>query len=355
MRTSHLFFRQNKDSVTFPKKNLNGKICLSPFVSVEVGLSGEIRLCGCSHWMPITIGNIFENTLPELLGNLTAQKIRQSIIDGTYVYCDENSCGIIRNDFLNSLDTLPESVTWQIQDSSRFLMPNEIFISVDQTCNLSCPSCRMEVIKPTSEEKKQREKLAKTLRDNIFAQPTDQEINLTISTTGELFASNLLLSFLNGISLDQFPNVKLLIQSNGLLCKKNWKKLGALQNSVKQITVTIDAAKPETYEKLRRGGTWNEIMSAMTWLQKKKKENNMKLYTRIVVQKDNYKEIEDFYKLSKQFDADRIEYSRIKNWYTMSPEQWADVDVLNPSHSLYHEAAKCLDSIKDLPDVVTWG
>ena len=69
---------------TFPTKQFQGKYCLSPFVMIEVSINGDVRMCGCSGWMPATIGNLKKTTLKEMLHSDLAQKIRQSIIEGMY-------------------------------------------------------------------------------------------------------------------------------------------------------------------------------------------------------------------------------------------------------------------------------
>jgi MoaA/NifB/PqqE/SkfB family radical SAM enzyme len=355
LATHPVILVKNNESKIFPSKNLKGKICLSPFVSISISIHGDITLCGCQDWMPTTVGNIYNAPLSELLSSDLAQRIRKSIVDGTYIFCNEKTCGIIRNNLLNDTHTVPDNVVWQIQDSNRYRMPKEIFIAGDLTCNLSCPSCRTKIIKLTEQQKQQQQKLVDTFRNNIFSEPSDQEIVLTVSTSGELFASSFLLSFISGISLTNYPNLGLNIQTNGLLCEKNWSRLGPLQQSVKKITVTIDAAKSDTYEKLRRGGTWDQIMSSMAWLQAKKKQNSMALHTRLVIQKDNFDQMEDFYIMSKNFDADVVEYARISDWKTMPTEKFADIDVLNPGHPLYQEANRHWHLVKDRSDVLSWG
>ena len=140
--------------IKFADKRLAGKICLSPFVQIAINLAGKVRLCGCADWMPTTIGNLYENKLEDLLSSPLAQKIKKSITDGSYSYCNENTCGIIRNNLLNTIDDVPDSVKVQIEDVSKYIMPREIFIAGDITCNLSCPSCRKQVLKPSKELQK---------------------------------------------------------------------------------------------------------------------------------------------------------------------------------------------------------
>jgi wyosine [tRNA(Phe)-imidazoG37] synthetase (radical SAM superfamily) len=341
--------------IKYPAKNLQNKYCLSPFVMIEINLHGQVRLCGCSAWMDTTIGNIYESSLPDLLSSDLAKKIRQSIIDGTYEYCNEKTCGIIRNNQLLPKDNLPDAVKHLITDSSQYQWPLEIYLSADLTCNLSCPSCRSQVFKATEQEQARLLENAQILKNNLFAIPTQQEINLMLSTSSELFASNMLMTFVSSISAQDFPNVFLNIQTNGLLCEKNWHRLGALGNRVKKITVTIDAAEAETYERLRRGGQWDQIQAAMAWLSEKKQSNGMKLHTRIVVQKDNCTQLKDFYNMSQRFGVDVVEYSRIHDWATMSKQEFEQIDVLNPEHPDHAVVVAQLDQVKNLHNVLTWG
>ena len=107
----------------FPNKNLAGKYCLAPFIQVAIDIHGDVRLCGCESWLPTIIGNIFRSNIVEILSGTPAQTIRQSIINGSFEYCNENTCGIIRHGHLNEIDTLPPKVRWQVEDSARYVIP----------------------------------------------------------------------------------------------------------------------------------------------------------------------------------------------------------------------------------------
>lgn len=340
----------------FPKKNFQGKICLSPYVSIEVNLKGDVRLCGCLSWMPTTVGNLFENTIDEILSSPLSQSIRASIASGTYEYCNEKDCGVMyRPGGLNSADLLPPAVAEMVQDSSKYLMPNEISLAIDATCNLSCPSCRTSVIKNNTKTIEQLVELGNKLRANLFTIPTDQSIRLHTSTSGELFASPLLLSFVNSIPIDDFPNLNLCIQTNGLMAQRNWHKLGPIQSRVGKITVTSDAARAATYEKLRRGGTWPNIQKSLKWISDKKKENGMQLHMRMVVQHSNYQEMSEFYEQAIALGADEIEYARLFDWATYSADEFQHHDVFNPAHPEYPQAQAALNQVKHLPKVFFYG
>jgi MoaA/NifB/PqqE/SkfB family radical SAM enzyme len=231
-------------------------------------------------------------------------------------------------------------------------MPHHISFQGDRTCNLSCPSCRTGIIKTPDEKKEQQAQIGKIISANLFSQASDQRIVLETSGTGELFASELLISFVNGIEKTKFPNFKLHIGTNGLLCPERWHKILDLDNFVEKITVSIDAAYGPTYEQIRRGGHWNDILDAMKFLQNKKHSLGIELHTRMIVQQQNYKEIKDFYNLCQTFDVDVVEYSRLTNWGTWLPSEFQRHDVFNPVHPEFNQAKLAIDSVKSLPG--TW-
>lgn len=339
---------------TFPAQNLKGKYCLSPFVQIDIDSTGSVGLCGCSIWQPTRIGNIFENTLEDLLSGETAKKIRESIINGTYVYCHPDRCGILRSNSLNDYETLPPAVRWAVEDSSRFSLPHHIVLSLDTTCNLSCPSCRHQIHKNDYETKEKQQKLSNIVAKNLFSTPTKDRIELTLDVGGDLFSSPFLLDFLNNIPSKDFPNLKLDLVSNGLLCPERWHRMGDMQNHVKKITISMDAAQAETYEQLRRGGRWPQILESMEWLKNKKLENGMIFNARMVVQRANYQEMHSFYKLTKGFNCDSIQFQRLVNWGTFTSEEFAHLDVCDEQSELYPDVVAHLKSVIDLPDTEFW-
>ena len=156
---------------TFPIKQFQGQYCLSPFVMIEVTLNGDVRMCGCGAWMPTTIGNLRDTTLQHMLASDLARQIRQSIVDGSYVYCDEKFCGVIANNTLNNIDTVPPNIAARFDDTSNFKMPHHISVQGDETCNLSCPSCRTQVKKLRLNSNKRNNLWAKSFQTICFLSP----------------------------------------------------------------------------------------------------------------------------------------------------------------------------------------
>jgi wyosine [tRNA(Phe)-imidazoG37] synthetase (radical SAM superfamily) len=336
--------------INFENKNFQGLVCFAPYIVLEIGLNGDVGLCDCRLWLPSRVGNIYTQTLKEILSGANACAIRESISNGNYNYCNEKTCGVIAQQQMIERSTLTDPImVGLLDDSTKFIMPREIWIAGDPTCNLSCPSCRTSIIKNTNEEIEYLESLGEKLKDNLFSIPSNDKIILHVSTTGELFASPLLLKFVNSIPVQDFPNLKLAIQTNGLLVPRLWHKLGAMQDRVESITVTTDAATGSTYEVLRRGGRWNDLQTALSWIAEKKKQNNMQLIMRLVAQHANYQEMPEFYQQSQTLGADVVEYARIQNWGTFSADEFAQHDVFDPQHPEYDKAMHNLDLVKQQP------
>jgi MoaA/NifB/PqqE/SkfB family radical SAM enzyme len=355
MNTIPIITQREYPQQIFSPKSLKGKYCLTPFRTIAIDMKGDVGLCHCAGWMPQKIGNILENTLEDLLSNSIAQKVRQSITNGTFNYCNELTCGIIHSNKLVEINKLSIDHQNLINSPESYAIPDDIFLAMDTTCNLSCPSCRTSITKLSEVQVDTQQKIGKILYSNLFSTPSDRSMSLRLSSSGEVFASPLLLNFLQQINSQNFPNIKLWIQTNGLLAQSRWHHVQHLEKHIKNITITFDASSAATYEKLRRGGKWKDLLAALTFLKIKKESLGFELQTRMVVQLDNFQEISDFYELSKQFGADIIDYARITDWGTYEPGEFANIDVFNSLHPLYNHARKKLETVLSFPDVISSG
>lgn len=333
-------------------KQFAGLYCQEPFITVHIETDGVVSLCPCPAWGKTQIGNILKTPLQTMLASPLARDIRQSIIDGTYRYCNENACGIIVNNELTPMHMLPPKVAELVTDSAKFAMPTSIRINGDRTCNLSCPSCRTSIVKLDDSAVLKQQAVGDVLYANLFSTPTDQAIHVSLSGSGEVFASAMLLGLLSKITLSDFPNLQLELHTNALLSQRFWHKLEHLESAIVQVTVSVDAAQASTYQVVRRGGVWKDLLTNMKFLQTKKHAIHFKFCARMIVQQKNYLEMLDFHTLCKQFDIDRVEYSRLNNWGTWSKDQFQLEDVLGFQHHERSAAKALVTLVKDLPD--TW-
>lgn len=344
----------NTKIVYFKEKNLQNTYCLDPFMGVSISPAGDVSLCSCQMWHPTTIGNLKDSSLNEMLASDLAHKIRNSIRNGSYEYCDESRCALMNNNLLLSADELDRSDSTAkcpstfdlVMDPSLIPTPRYIYISGDFTCNLSCPSCRRFVITESDETKAGRTQVIDLLNQQVFNQSDERPITVYLSSSGEVFASPMLLNFLKNFPLERYPRVEFNLQTNGLLLKKRWHRIQHLSKNIFNIAVTADSHRPDTYRKLRRGGELATLIESLEFIKQLRENLNFKFTIRMVVQRDNIDEVEDFYHWARGFGVDAVELMRILDWKTYSPTEFASLDVLDPNHPLYSHARQKIADLK---------
>ena len=343
-----------EDGVKFSPKNLKGKYCLDPFMSISIDPNGNVGLCSCGWWHPTLIGNIKNHTIQELLESDLAHRIRQSIRDGTYDYCDETRCGIMINDRLITIDMIDDqdslgskvSTRKRVLDSKVVEPPRYFYLSGDFVCNLSCPSCRTKIITETDEEAAGRSQVIDLLNKQVFNGTDPRPITIYLSSSGEIFASPRLLAFLENFCIERYPRAEFNIQSNGLLFQKRWPKIAHLAGNIFNVAITADSHVPDVYAKLRRGGRLSDLEKSLRFIADLRKTFDFHFSIRMVVQKDNANEIEAFFDWAQNFQVDDVEYMRIMDWRSYPPEYFRSIDVLDPDHPLYTPTMQSLRKLK---------
>jgi len=355
----------------FKNKNFQDTACLIPFTTISIAMDGGVSLCGCYHWMPTEIGNIYQNTLTEILSTDWARDIRNSIRDGSFIFCDETACGAMANGELPRVSELEAATKNRVmldgspvkfpgydlfKDESLHKQPTTFYIAGDAICNLSCPSCRTHVISETQDDRALKNQKFNILINNLFGGSSDEVITVCLSTTGEVFSSKTLFGFLKYFPLDRYPNVEFKLQTNGLLFAKRWPEIEYLAHNIHEIAVTSDSCRPETYEKLRRGGKFADIEKNLQLMSAAKQQYGFRIINRMVVQLDNHTELTDFYAWSKSLGVDYVEYLKLTNWGTFTEAQFQNLDVLNPDHVCYAATVSELRQLQaDHQDVRVFG
>ena len=334
----------------FPEKNYKNKVCLIPFNTISIDSIGNVRTCGCSGWLPTVVGNIFNNTIDEILNTDLSKNIRQSIRDGSYIYCNENTCGVIANNQLVDLASDIEIKEYPggelYNNESATKSPTMYFIAGDNTCNLSCPSCRTKIIKNSEFDMDTYQQTLDILNQQLFNGSNKNPINITLSTSGEVFASSMLMNFLINFPLDRYPKTQFRLQTNGLLLKSRWSRISNIIDHITEITVTADSCVSDVYKKLRRGGEFVDLIENLNFISELKQNLNFKFNIRMVIQKDNCQEIEQFYAWGKKLGADRIEYTRLADWGTYTSDEFYNLDTLNDKHELYNNTIKQIQNLR---------
>ena len=311
-------------------RNKNLKIttrCPRPFDTVLIDKQGSCYLCECTAWLPQSVGNLLIKPLSEILNSDTASLLQQSIVDESYRYCNNKQCTYL----------LYPGATSQWKDSIPDKRIKHIRLAIDDSCNLSCPSCRKEKIFLKSGRLFETRML---LVDKIldFLKTQTHPIQVHIGSDGDPFASLIYRKFM--MKTKQISNLKYSIQTNGLLLKKNFHKFKHITDNLDRIGISIDGASKDTYERLRRGGIYELLLENLEFL---KSIKNFDIHLHFVVQVENYHEIESLIDLGLKFGVDKIFLNRITNWNTLKDfEKHSVADKNHPNNS---ELIQILDRI----------
>ena len=322
---------------------LKGRFCPNPFRQLDLEEDGAAFAC-CSAWLPTPMGNLKHKSLDELWNGQTMQRIRESIYDGSFRYCRHDRCPRIQNNSLPRMEEaeLEADIGSAIKKRSVVLDTPPVFLNLcnDRSCNLFCPSCRTERINYTEgPEYEDRLELQRRLLDPYLLGSPEQSFTLSVTGSGDPFASKVFRQQLFELDGDKYPNMRINLQTNGvLLTPKTWRRMHAIHKNIETVFLSIDAATQTTYNITRRGGHWETLMENCTRLGEFRASGQLKfLRFDFVVQLANYAEMPAFVELARTMGADCAYFSRLLDWGTWPRKEYLQQCVWETSHPQYED------------------
>ena len=178
---------------------------------------------------------------------------------------------------------------------------------------------------------------------NDWLHDYDQPVKVHIGSDGDPFASHVYRHF-----MEQTPerdNIKYSLLTNALMFKEFHHRIQNVIRNLDDLGVSIDGASRDTYEKLRLGGRWDKINENLECIAELKNKHNFKLGLHMVVQADNWHEMDDMLALAHKHKADRVYFNKIEDWNTN-----LDMERQKFTHlAEFIEMAKRVDQ-----DPITW-
>lgn len=325
-------------------------ICTTPFRYTDV-FDDKQYLC-CPGWLDVDISQ--GKSIRENFNSDKAQDIRESILDGSYKYCDENQCPHLSALTQDKLDKrfVPKNDN-TIKDFNLISEIESVGFSFDRSCNLQCPSCRVDFINYLGNERKSVD---------IKLEELDNEISKTvkrmyITGTADPFYSKSFRQFLINFEPSNYPMMESIhMHTNGILWTEQlWNRMNGIHPFVKSCEISIDAATKNTYEnEVRIGGDWEVLMKQLKFIVNIPTINHFSFS--FVVQDKNYKEMYDFYKLITDLTDEinksiSIFFNHIVNWGTYTEEEFLIRDVANKSNELHSDFLLELQKIHNQKNV----
>ena len=333
--------------------NKEDYICSTPFNYTEIH-DTEQYLC-CPSWLSTNIWN--GKSIESSFQSEKAKKVRQSILDGTYKYCDEIVCPYLSGLKRGTLS--PRFVRKNKRTLEHYKKTQEIKIvnfCFDRSCNLACPSCRIEFINVHGKERLAVEDKMRQVDEELCNDIED----IYLSGTADPFFSNSYRKFLVNLDPKRYPKLKVVhLHTNGTLwTKKFWKKLYKIHHLIESCEISIDAANEKTYNIVRRGGDWNKLMNNLKFIVTI--PTFKKFHFSMVVSDDNYKEMIDFHSMLNEIFTKYspqakwyVFYNKLTDWGTFTPEVYKKKAVFEKDHILYDDFLFHLNKIKHLSNITT--
>lgn len=331
------------------KAALVNKLCLIPFNEFHIMRLGEVSNC-CYSWLPVSIGNILNSTLVELADAKIATDIKQSMHDSSFKFCRDDTCPKIA-EVMYSEKTIgvypiidipaPEYDSWY---SIATVPKISLYFDYDNSCNIQCPSCRNELILHNGTDPlliKIHNEVVKNVEQLL---DMGKVVELNITGSGDPFASPLYWDFLCSLDGAKYPNLKVNLQSNGVLMdERHMAKLSRIYKQINIIQISVDAATPETYNVVRKGGNFKKLQNNLRMLDEMTSSgvfsDDFMWMTNFIVSRSNYAEINDFAKwILTHTTIDAVWYNMIADWGHLSPSEFNNLAIWqesNPDHNKF--------------------
>lgn len=308
----------------------------------------------CTSWHKMDFGKIGDGkSQKEVFNSDNAKAFRESILDGSYKYCNKNVCPRIISKgniwpWVHKND-IKDPYFRDIIDNNKVdgLAPRRLSFDWDVSCNLRCPSCRVGLIRhrkgtgPYNKLKKIQDEAVNLCLSNANY---NDRIHFNITGTGDAIGSTLYREFLQEFDGRPWKNLTISIMTNGvMLTPKIWKTLWKVHGNIDRIEISIDAGNEEAYKKTRVGGHWPTLMKNLEFLSNVNvnRAKPFKFWLKAVTQKNNFRSIPDLVKLGDSLPGvTEVNVNRVFNWGTWTDKEFKDHAVWQKNHPDYAEMAQ---------------
>lgn len=324
------------------------KFCERPYNFAFLTEKGDVWPCP---WMHYSIGNLYEQDLDEIWHSEAAEAARQTILDGSYKLCRQQSCPFLER------NELPDLTAEEIQERAvPTPVPTDLCIANDHTCNIACTNCRNGLYCAEGEE---REKI-----DGVLARllpVANQAEHISLNGGGEFLMIPSFIRFLEKLRPER-ENFRITLESNGVLFdEKHWERFSHLAQYDVTVAITVNSLKREVYRYLTGGFDHLErVLNNLRFLSRLRREGAInRLSLSFVAQETNFWEIPDYIRTftdSEEFEIDEFSMKALYRWWHMDDETYWRKNILNPLHPYHQAHLKILaDDCWNDPRVYDWG
>jgi hypothetical protein len=307
-----IFIRRNRH---LPRaKNIKPGLCNYPSNVVNIDSKGRLFSCLCEAWLPWSLGHVLEfNHIDEIWQHPLKREIEISQLKGEYSFCDTVYCNVLHQ--------------------SRHSQSVQFYIGIDDSCQLTCPSCRLSPIFDKDYDVKLP--WVKQIVQLINSCSVSKPIDVLIGSHGDPFASKLYRLLITELGQIQSP-IRFQLKTNGLLLGRYLSELNILPK-LSQLEISIDAASKDIYEHVRQPGKWENLVANLDYcLEIRKTQKPFMVKAHFVIQKVNLHEIEAFVDLCSKYSM-APNFTVLQDWHTFNYSENAVHLSSHPDHALFVE------------------
>lgn len=317
------------------------KICKQAlYVQIIDGI-GTVRACGWAGYY--LLGNLRDNTMSEIFNSEAAKRFRQTLIDGTYDYCNEENCPYMANNILESqlieIDEMPE-------------YPEIISLAYDRRCNYHCTCCVSRC-----DEKMDPVVLEKIENEIRAALPYVK--SFSANGLGEFFVSDSMMRLVSEWRPEKIEEAEFTLETNGsLFNEENWEKIKNIGDVNLNVALTVHSFDEAAYQYL--SGTKikiDRIIENLKFVKKLREEGKINfLEIAMVMQERNFRTLPDFVdRCLNEFGADKVRVRRFLPEKAMDENIEWFFDIRNPLHPYHQEYLQVMKHpIFNDPRVFKW-
>ncbi len=341
--------------------DLSDRFCEAPFVKFETLMDGTVAPC-CSIWTQQRLGHLEGQTFEQIWNSPEAQAMRESILDGSYRYCNKQRCTLINEDALPLRDEISDPALRSAIDENRTHLseaPRWLFLAHDVTCNLACPSCRGGILAADEAQERRFEIIERQVFQPLLN--AEGKVRISVSGQGDPWSSPHYRSILRYLA-DHELNVELNIHTNALLMSPmRWAQYAGIDRYRALVDVSIDSCTPWVYEVVRRPGKWDKLFPNLQFIADKRGKGEFReFHLNATVQLDNFHEMPALMQMAKTLGADSMRLYMMQNTGGHLSADFPRKNVGDPGHPLYRAFLETLrhpllgDPIAHLYDVASW-
>lgn len=290
--------------------------CRTMLNHLEIMREGDTRCC-CTTFVKQNLDNIFEKSREELWHSSLHKIMCLSTENRTFSFCDKSMCPLFVAKKKESCGSRTESY----REMTPF--PEVLALGHDSSCNLSCSTCRKELHFAKGIELDKVKQVTEKIKKDYLPQCRF----LILAGDGEVFASPSYREIYESPECD--PGYIRLLSNGTLFTPANWKRFMSGKTGKIMLTVSIDAAAKETYERIRRNGNFDLLKKNMEFASKLRKTEELSYFRmNFVVQRENYQEMVPFVQWGEELGVDEIFFTKILNWGTYTPEEFKKISMM---------------------------